>query len=304
MEAVLIKSLGFIVIVSLGYVLRERGFFKRSDSALLGKIVLNITLPAALLSGVTQFEFTTVTLILVSLSFIANILVAFGAKLLFKHHPPVEQASAMINSTGYNIGNITIPFVFTFFPGLGMSYVSMFDIGNALSWMGGVYTMAHNVAQDDGRGFSLKALFNTLSKSMPFLVYVLIISLSLLKRTIPGPILNIAQVIGSANAFLVMLMIGVMLEVKINPKQVNMVIKILSYRLIVFVFFALIVYFLLPLPELAKKIAIIALASPIPSSATVFSRQVGDDSSVPAMLNSLGIIIGILLASGLLILFI
>lgn len=54
MKEVLIKSLGFIIIMALGYILKKRGFFKKEDGLFLSKIVMNITLPAALIAGASS----------------------------------------------------------------------------------------------------------------------------------------------------------------------------------------------------------------------------------------------------------
>ena len=44
MEAVLIKSFGFIFIIILGYVLKKVKFFKAEDGLFFSKLVMNITL--------------------------------------------------------------------------------------------------------------------------------------------------------------------------------------------------------------------------------------------------------------------
>ena len=50
MEKVLTKALAFVAVIALGYFLKKRGFFKPHDYELIAKIVLNITLPCAVIT--------------------------------------------------------------------------------------------------------------------------------------------------------------------------------------------------------------------------------------------------------------
>lgn len=303
MEAVLIRSFTFIFIIALGNILKQKGFFQKEDSRFLSKIIMNITLPSLLLSSSLTFLFNSTTIVLVAIGFLTNITFALVSRLLFLKNSKVEQGSSMISCSGFNIGNVTIPFALSFFSGTALSYVMMFEIGNVLGWMGGAYSVAKNVAKDDGSKFSIKALATTLSKSLPFLTYLFIITLALLKVSLPTQLITVIGTIGSANTFLVFLMIGIMLEIKFDKLQMERVWKILGFRLAGSILLSLAVFFLLPIPMLAKSIVILCLASPIPSVATVFAKGFGDDSSVPALVNSIAIVVGILLSSLVLLLF-
>ncbi|MGN0987267.1 MAG: AEC family transporter, partial [Otoolea sp.] len=56
MIEILIRAACFVAIILLGYLLRRVGFFKEEDFHLLSKIVLKITLPAAIVSSVANKE--------------------------------------------------------------------------------------------------------------------------------------------------------------------------------------------------------------------------------------------------------
>ncbi len=51
MQEILSRAGCFVGIIVLGYVLRRMGFFKKEDFKVLSKIVLKITLPAAIVSS-------------------------------------------------------------------------------------------------------------------------------------------------------------------------------------------------------------------------------------------------------------
>ena len=52
MTAILMKAGCFIAIILLGYMLRRIGVFQKEDFHVLSKLVLKVTLPAALVSSV------------------------------------------------------------------------------------------------------------------------------------------------------------------------------------------------------------------------------------------------------------
>lgn len=297
MKEVLLKSFTFIAIIVIGNVLKHKGFFKKEDSSFLSKIVMTLTLPSALLASSASLTLNSTTIIILIVGLVSNTIMARIGKIFFSKESKIQQGSAMINCSGYNIGNVTIPFVSAFFQGTGMSFLYMFDIGNSISWMGGVYASANRLAKGDSSQFSIKSLAKTLSKSIPFMTYIFIITLVVFNLRLPSQITSIFGTIGAANSFLVFLMIGVMLDIHIDKSQIKSVVKILIIRLTGFLVMSLIVYFLLPLPMIAKQVTILCLASPIPSSANVFSKELGDDSSIPALVNSIALIIGIFCSS-------
>ena len=51
MGEILMQAFSFVAIIILGYVLRSRGFFKEEDFYVISRIVLKITLPAAIVSN-------------------------------------------------------------------------------------------------------------------------------------------------------------------------------------------------------------------------------------------------------------
>ena len=98
-------------------------------------------------------------------------------------------------------------------------------------------------------------------------------------------------------------MIGLLLEIKISHDDFKDLISILSYRLLGNMLLMALCFFL-PLPLLAKKILIIALAAPISTVSAVFTRQCKYEGEVAAVANSLSILIGIGVLVVLLMLFV
>ena len=56
MAAVLAKAMAFVSIIAMGYGLKKIGFFHAKDFYLLSKIVVRITLPAAIVSNFSRIS--------------------------------------------------------------------------------------------------------------------------------------------------------------------------------------------------------------------------------------------------------
>lgn len=79
MEQVLTKALAFVAVIALGYFLKKRGFFKPHDYELIAKIVLNITLPCAVITSFAAFKMDYTLFILTLIGFCGNLLmIAWG----------------------------------------------------------------------------------------------------------------------------------------------------------------------------------------------------------------------------------
>lgn len=74
MEKVLTKALAFVAVIALGYFLKKRGFFKPHDYELIAKIVLNITLPCAVITSFAAFKMDYTLFILTLIGFCGNLL--------------------------------------------------------------------------------------------------------------------------------------------------------------------------------------------------------------------------------------
>lgn len=302
MSKVLIKSSGFVFIIFLGFLLKKVGFFKKEDGVFFSKVIMNITLPAALIASSSGMEITTTTISIIAIGLCCGFFNIYLAKYFNRSQSAKTRALSMINCSSYNIGNFSIPFAASFFGATGLIYMCMFDIGNAFLGLGGTYALARN--EIDGRGrLDVKNLCSVLLHSVPFDVYLILFAFTIFNLPIPAPVTTIASMIGGANSFLAMLMIGIILEVKITASQAKDVMKILGVRYLGNIILSIVVYFLLPLPMLAKQMVVLILFSPIATVSAVYSKLVDDDDPTPALANSISILVSIVTMTILLLLF-
>lgn len=302
MEAIFVKAIGFILVILIAFILKKLNVLSKRDGQTIATIIMNVTLPCALLcnaSGIT-IDISMIFILLIGL--FSNVIMLTIANILSRKESPLVRGYYMINCSGYNIGNFALPFVQTFFPGMGVAYLCMFDVGNSIMCLGGAYAFAGSVASA-GDKLTVKNLLKKLFSSIPFDVYILIFVLALFKIQLPGQILSIASFIGAGNGFLAMFMIGLLLEIKINPSEMKMVMKTLFIRIFFGAILMLIVYFLIPIPLLAKKIVVLAMAAPITTVSAVFSRNIGYHKDAPAIASSLSIIISIVILTVLIMIF-
>jgi len=284
---ILIRAGSFIAIIVMGYLLKKIGFFKQEDFTVLSKIVIRITLPCAI---VTSFAGKTIDPALLSLTFIAigcgltYIVVAF---LVNRNHSREQRAFEMLNLPGYNIGTFVIPFAQSFLGALGVIAVSLFDTGNAVICLGGAFSLAAMVK--DGNGFSVKRIVRALTRSVPFMTYMIMLLVNLLRLQIPAFIMSFAGIGSNANAFMAMLMIGVGFKLEANRTQLGRIARMLAVRDCVAAVLAMVYYFVLPLDIQIRQALVILAFSPIGSAVPGFTAELKGDVGLSSALNSLTI---------------
>jgi len=301
MAEILMKAGSFIAIIILGYVLRRRGFFKEEDFYVLSRIVLKITLPAAIVTNFTGIDMKPSMLLMSLLGLGGGIILTGMAFLISAGKNGEEKAFNIINLTGYNIGNFTMPFAQSFLGPLGVVATSLFDSGNALVCLGGTYSVA--VMAKGGKGkFSIMPIIKTLLSSVPFDAYLLMTVLSLLHLSLPAPMVSFTGIIANGNAFMAMLMLGVGFKMTLDKSRMGKIIQILFIRYSVSIALAAAFYFLLPFElEYRQALAILAL-SPIASAAPAFTGDLDGDIGLASAVNSISIVISIVLITGTLLL--
>lgn len=291
MEEILTRAGCFIGIIILGYVLRKIHVFQESDFKVLSTIVVKITLPAAIVSSFNGKEIDPAMLSVALLGLCCGLVYMGLGWLVNRRHGKEQQAFAIINTSGYNIGNFTLPFVQGFLGPMGVITTSLFDTGNACVVLGGSYGVA-SVVKGEGR-FSLKSIVKALMKSVAFDCYIIMLVITLLHIPMPSAVFSFAEIIGNANAFAAMLMIGVGFKLSGDKSQMRMIVRILTVRYSAAVVFALSLYFLLPFSLEIRQALVILAFGPIASAAPAFTEELKSDVGLASAVNSISILCSI-----------
>ena len=303
MNDILYRAAAYLLIIALGVFLKKVGFFHEQDFRTLAKILLNITLPCAIIYSFSKVDFQISLLTVTGLSLFVGILMMFIAFFTSRITGKKENIPFdILNLSGYNIGNFCLPFAQSFLEPLSLLGITLFDMGNAFYCNGGAKAVAevfknsiHRVpgTETDTKTQlknSLKTMGRALSRSTPFLVYFGMLIVLILGIPIPRLVLSVTQIGSNANAFTAMLMIGV-----------SHVIRILFTRYAVTISFAAIAFFCLPFPLQIRQALVLAFLSPIASACPAYTDALGEDYELSSTINSISMLISIGLITAALI---
>jgi len=117
--------------------------------------------------------------------------------------------------------------------------------------------------------------------------------LNLLHIRLPEAIISCAGIIGNANAFVAMFMIGVGFKLSGGKSQAGYIVKHLLIRYGIAAILALCFYFLLPFRLEIRQTLVILVFSPIASAAPAFTGELKEDVGLSSAINSISIICSI-----------
>ncbi len=282
----------FAAIILLGILLRRAGFFKKEDFHVLSRIVINITLPAAIITNFSGRELDYSLFLLTAIGLLFGFACMFAAWLLNRRRNAADRAFALLNTSGVNVSNFVLPFVQGFLGPAGVMAVSLFDVGNAVICLGGAYGVADMIVNRKSR-FSLRPVFRSLVKSVPLITYITMCVLSALHVTLPGPFVDLAGIVGSGNSFLAMLMLGVGFQISVS--RFPEVLRILLPRYLISFAFAALCWLFLPVSPLYRSALIIPFLGPVSSAVPVYTARLKGDYELSSAINSFSILVSILL---------
>ena len=308
MNEILYRAAAYLLIIALGVFLKKVGFFHEQDFKALAKILLNITLPCAIIYSFSQVEFQVSLLTVTGLSLFVGIFIILIAYFTSRMSGTKENIPFdILNLSGYNIGNFCLPFAQSFLEPLSLLGITLFDMGNAFYCNGGAKAVAevfkNSIYKTPGTEIdtktqlknSLKTIGRALSRSTPFLVYFAMLIILVLGIPIPKIVLSVTQIGSNANAFTAMLMIGVGFKLNIKKDGISHVIRILITRYAVTISFAAIAFFLLPFPLQIRQALVLAFLSPIASACPAYTDALGEDYELSSTINSISMLISIVL---------
>lgn len=301
MTAVLMRAAAFVAIILMGYLLKRAGFFQAKDFYLISRVVIRITLPAAIVSNFSRITMERSLLTMCIIGILCNFVTIGIGYITNLTRSGDSKAFAMLNMSGYNVGNFTMPFVQSFLSPVGFAATSLFDAGNSVMCTGMTYSLASMVA-GEGEKPSVGKMVKKLFSSVPFDAYAIMTILSILNIRLPGIIISFADTAGAANAFLALLMLGIGFEIRMEKEKIKKIIRMLGMRYSIAVIMAAGFYFLSPFSlEVRQTLAIVTLG-PIAAVAPAFTADLKGDIEMASAINSLSIVISIVAITAALIL--
>nr|NQU88857.1 AEC family transporter [Bacteroidota bacterium] len=282
-----------IAIIFLGMFLRDWGVIKESDGSIFTRIIVNITIPALILSALSTQKFDPEKLLLAMvmiLSQVACALIAWGI-------------SAFLNLSRPRRGALILASTFTSSAFLGYAVIKEVFHNNTealadaaiVSEVGVatlLFTMGVFIAMHFGSVTTNKSARNAemikFFYSPIFISLVLGISISFINlpknNILIGGIYKALNLIANANTFLVALTIGAMLHFK-DLRKVWWVVGIaIIIKLIIQPVLSYTQSIYLGFPDLWHQIVVLEAAMPTAAMTAVFAKRYGCDAELTSIL--------------------
>ena len=298
MLIVLSKALAFVLIILIGYICKRRGVFAPTDYQLVSKIVLNITLPCAVISSFAHFQLDLSLLAAVALGLSGNCVMIFVALMLTRRETLAAKIFYIFSLAGYNIGCFTLPFAQAFLTPFAVVALCMFDVGNSIMCTGMTYALtASCIGYADGHKdrFSMKSIAEKLLHSAPFVVYISMLILSLAGVQFPKSVYTFTDIVGAANPFLSMLMIGMMFEIRLDKQAMGYVKELFSVRYLISLVCAGAFIYFAPFKQEVNYVIALAFMAPCTIIGPIFVEKLGGNVQLASLFNSMTIITSVIL---------
>lgn len=298
MLVVLSKAIAFVLIILIGYICKRRGVFAPTDYQLVSKIVLNITLPCAVISSFAHFQLDLSLLAAVALGLSGNCVMIFVALMLTRRETLAAKIFYIFSLAGYNIGCFTLPFAQAFLTPFAVVALCMFDVGNSIMCTGMTYALtASCIGYADGHKdrFSMKSIAEKLLHSAPFVVYISMLILSLVGVQFPKSVYTFTDIVGAANPFLSMLMIGMMFEIKLDKQAMGYVKELFSVRYLISLVCAGAFIYFAPFKQEVNYVIALAFMAPCTIIGPIFVEKLGGNVQLASLFNSMTIITSVIL---------
>ncbi|MCC8067085.1 MAG: AEC family transporter [Clostridiales bacterium] len=274
MEIVLLllkQSLIMFVYLLIGYLLYKKKLVSKQGSADMGRMLLYVIMPVAILkSYIREFsmellEGLVVSFVLALLSLILSVVVS---RLLFRKEEGVERFGAAFSNAGF----IGIPLVQMALGTEAVFYVASFvAILNILQWTYGILVMT-----GDRSVISLRKI-STNPIVISFLAGLLLFFAPI---TLPDMLTDIIGTLSSMNGPVAMIVLGVYLA-QVPLKSLftdKLVYKCTLVRLLLIPALTIVLMFLVPAEyQTIKLTVLIAASAPVGSNVAIFAQLYGQD---------------------------
>lgn len=300
MAQVLLRAGALALVVFIGILLRSFHIVDENAGTVVKKILIYVSLPAAIVVNFSAISAVGAEMLAVTgLGILANIIMVLVGMVLTKKQSRREQVLQMMCLPAYNIGAFCLPFVQSFLPALGSVAACMFDVGNSFMCTGVTYAFVAEYTSETRQGIRIKDILKRLFSSVPLDAYILMFFLAVCGLSVPEAVLTLLQPMASANAFVAMMMLGLLFHLEMKREYLGKVLRILAIRHVFAVIFALGFYFLLPFDLVIRQTLVLICFAPMSAVAPAFTGICGGDEGMASCANSLTIICSLITITAL-----
>lgn len=299
----LAEVLAYVAVIVIGQILRLNGTFPRDAVRPMSMLVLYVTLPCSVIVFLSGVELSSDLLIPFFVGLLSNwaliaLAILLTRKTAQRTGDPNLVPFSMLNFSGYNVGTFAMPFTMGIVSPVGFLSICLFDVGNAVMVTGGTYAIAVRDAKAGWRE-RLRSIGLRLASSSCLWTYAFVLALAFMEVVLPRPILHFCEVVGKANPFLAMLLIGLSVNLRIDWQKFRPLIGLLVWRYVGNIVLAAAAYFLLPVAEEIRKALALVLMAPMPAMGVIFTMKAKLDWETAANLNSVSVIVSVMLMTAI-----
>lgn len=293
MGDIIVTALGFVIIILVSYLFKKFGIFKADDRKFLSNMLININLPCVIINGFKDFQFEPAFGIAIALGLIINLVaVAVGYFVSMKKEDDAKKLQ-MMTCGGYNIGIFTVPFVSSFLSSTAVVSALMFDIGNAIVVFGTSAAIVTALVNKEKTN-PVPAILKKIGTTPAFILYGVMIVVSIVGIQLPEPVFTIAAMGSESTAFLAMVLIGIMLEFKMEKSEIKFILSSLITRYTFSIIMAVLIYMFLPFDLEIRKALVISVFAPLATAGVVFASKIGCKPSHLGVFSSFSIVISMI----------
>ena len=292
---IIIRASYFILMIAVSYLLKRAGILSKEDGVAIARVVLNLTLPCAVLVSFRSFVFDWSYMLIPLISFMSNILMLSVGFMISRGKSREERIFYMLELSAYNIGNFTLAFVTGLLSTAGVVASCLFDMGNSPMSVA-INAVITQIAIGDmmTHRCALRSLLSVFTRPA-FDAYIIMLIFSALPVSLPDRVFEFAGLISPANGPLAMIMIGLMLEFRLDKSKLKEVVVVNVLRLLLAVAIAFLFFKFAPFPyEVRKAVAITAFA-PISSASPAFVAEMKGDVALVGFASTVSIALALIL---------
>jgi malate permease and related proteins len=292
--------LSIVVMIALGYYLTRRGLFDEGVSKLFTKLVVNVSLPALMVSNLlTVFDreklYSAGKGIIIPF---ASMLICYVAAMVVARLINVRPERKGIFQAMFFASNtifMGMPVNLALFGEKSTPYVLFYYAANTtLFWTIGIYGISKDKEGCEDRIFSMNTVRRVFSP--PLLGFFAGLALILLGVRLPSFLMDSCKYIGNLTTPLSLLFIGITFST-ISIKDIKIDKDMAALLLGRFVFSPLVVYALalvIPIPSLMTKVFIIQSAMPVITQSAITARAYDVDYRYATVMVTVSTVLSIL----------
>ena len=292
---IIIRASYFILMIAVSYLLKRAGILSKEDGVAIARVVLNLTLPCAVLVSFRSFVFDWSYMLIPLISFMSNILMLSVGFMISRGKSREERIFYMLELSAYNIGNFTLAFVTGLLSTAGVVASCLFDMGNSPMSVA-INAVITQIAVGDMMSHrrAFRSLLSVFTRPA-FDAYIIMLIFSALPVSLPDRVFEFAGLISPANGPLAMIMIGLMLEFRLDKSKLKEVVVVNVLRLLLAVAIAFLFFKFAPFPyEVRKAVAITAFA-PISSASPAFVAEMKGNVALVGFASTVSIALALIL---------